>query len=329
MTRAPADSEVIEALGGEVDGRPIRSLVRRPHRYATSAPLEEVRVATDGGPEVVMILKDLDRERLLGDARESKPPEVYEPRREIEAYRTVVGPAGIGPRLFAAVADGNRTWLLVAKVPGVELWQVGEFAVWERAAGWLGAMHARFAGRADELREANPYLLDHTREWYESWRDRALAAVSAGGDERAPALAEALREYGGVAAALAESARTLLHGELYPANVLVVVEEEPAGIYPVDWEMTATGPGAIDLAALAGGWAQDERERLARAYAAGIAAVRGTAPDRQLLAAELTRARLHLALQWLGWSADWVPPPEHAHDWLVEALAVAGELGLA
>jgi len=36
----------------------------------------------------------------------------------------------------------------------------------------------------------------------------------------------------------------------------------------------------------------------------------------------------HLALQWLGWSADWTPPPEHARDWLVEALAAAERLGL-
>jgi hypothetical protein len=28
-------------------------------------------------------------------------------------------------------------------------------------------------------------------------------------------------------------------------------------------------------------------------------------------------------MQWLGWSAEWMPPAEHRHDWLGEALALA------
>ena len=35
----------------------------------------------------------------------------------------------------------------------------------------------------------------------------------------------------------------------------------------------------------------------------------------------VTSASLLVALQWLGWSDDWTPPPEHRHDWLSEALA--------
>ena len=76
-----------------------------------------------------MILKDLDRERLLGDARTSKPPLLHEPRREIETYRRIIGPAGIGPRCYASISAGEpeRHWLLIEKVSGIELWQVGEF----------------------------------------------------------------------------------------------------------------------------------------------------------------------------------------------------------
>ena len=32
--------------------------------------------------------------------------------------------------------------------------------------------------------------------------------------------------------------------------------------------------------------------------------------------------------QWLGWSPSWSPPPEHAHDWLNEALTLAEKLSL-
>jgi hypothetical protein len=31
----------------------------------------------------------------------------------------------------------------------------------------------------------------------------------------------------------------------------------------------------------------------------------------------------------LGWASRWSPPPEHAQDWLGEALGLAEKLGLA
>ena len=125
-----------------------RALRRRPYRYATSAPLEEVTVRAEGGAEAALILKDLARERLLGDAPrgEARVP----PRARAARSRPtggILGPAGIGPRCFAAVADSAaRYWLLLEKAPGVELWQVGEFAEWEDVAVWLGALPRRVRG---------------------------------------------------------------------------------------------------------------------------------------------------------------------------------------
>ena len=55
-----------------------------------------------------------------------------------------------------ADADRPRYWLLLEKVAGVELWQVGDFAVWEDVARWLGAFHARFF---DETRGRHSGLL--------------------------------------------------------------------------------------------------------------------------------------------------------------------------
>jgi hypothetical protein len=40
----------------------------------------------------------------------------------------------------------------------------------------------------------------------------------------------------------------------------------------------------------------------------------------------LEDARLLVAVQWLGWSDGWRPPPEHAHDWLADALDAAERL---
>jgi Ser/Thr protein kinase RdoA (MazF antagonist) len=331
VSQAPSDRELIDVLRQREGGPEILDLSRRPYRYATSAPLEEVRVRLGGGGEIALILKDLARERLLGDAPRTKPLFLYEPRREIETYRRVIAPAGIGPRCFGTLvdSDASRYWLLIEKVPGVELWQVGELEVWEGVAVWLGEFHARFEGRLEELRAANPYLLEHSESWFRSWGDRARSALRGSTDGRSAALDRALDRYSEAIGSLACLPRTFVHGELYPSNVMVVRQQGSVGVYPVDWEMAAIGPGLIDLAALVGGWDEEQRARLIAAYLRGQSEAGRTAREPDELAADLARCRLHLALQWLGWSTEWRPPEEHAHDWLGEALGLARELELA
>ena len=105
--------------------------------------------------------------------------------------------------------------------------------------------------------------------------------------------------------------RTLIHGEFYASKVLIAGDR----VAGVDWEMSGVGPGVLDLAALVTGWEGDYRG----AILAGYGDVSHEALDA---------AQLHLAVQWLGWSADWTPPPEHARDWVAEALQAAERLGI-
>ena len=325
MTQAPSDRELMNALREQGDGQDVVGLSRRPYRYATSAPLEEIHVDVSDGAGMDLILKDLSRDRLIGDAGATKPEFLHQPDRELETYRGILAPAGIGPRCVAAVSetDPARHWLLIEKVPGLELWQIGELSIWEEVARWLGAFHAAFSGRLDQVRDANPHLLDFSANWFRSWRDRALERLADSSDPRASSLGGALERYDEVVDSLARLPRTFVHGELYPSNVLIV-QGDPLRICPVDWEMAAIGPGLVDLAALVGGWGEGERRRLVGAYLDGSDGARE--PDA--VEDDLARCRLHLALQWLGWSGDWRPPPEHAHDWLGEALGLAGGLGL-
>jgi Phosphotransferase enzyme family len=330
VTTAVSDQELIDLLREHGAEKEVLALSRRPYRYATSAPLEELVVSTGDGVETSLIFKDLSRERLLGDARATKPEFLHQPLRELETYRHILAPAGIGPECVAAVADADqsRHWLLIEKVPGVELWQVGELSVWEGVARWLGGFHARFAGRLDELRSANPYLLELSADWFRSWCERARAALARSSDPRAPRLEGALGRYEQVVASLATLPRTFLHGELYPSNVLVVTDAQPLRVCPIDWEMAAIGTGLIDLAALVGGWEDAKRARLVAAYREGVGERGAAIPDPETLTPCLAGCRLHLALQWLGWSPDWRPPKEHAHDWVGEALMLVQELGL-
>jgi len=325
----PTDRELIDVLRAQEPGLRIAGISRRPYRYATSAPLEELSVALEDGSDLGLIFKDLSRERLLGDALAVKPRDLHEPERELETYRLILDRAGVGPRFFAAVstAEPLRRWLLIEKVRGVELWQIGEFEIWEHVASWLGEFHARFEGEVEGLRTLKVPLIEHTAGWYRDCRDRAKRSLLASGDPRAPQLTESLDHYEEVVAALARMPRTLVHGELYPSNVMIVESESPVRVCPVDWEMSALGPGLIDLAALVGGWEEPERERLVKAYARGVEA--GGAAPSPSLSADLASCRLHLALQWIGWSSEWTPPAEHAHDWVDEALDLVEELGLS
>jgi aminoglycoside phosphotransferase (APT) family kinase protein len=335
VTVAPSDRELVELLGGG----DTTILSRSPYRYATSAALEQLRVRVDDA-QMELILKDLSQERRLGEARTTKPAFLYDPAREIETYRRILAPTQLGPHFFAAVSDDDppRHWLILEKVPGIELWQSGEPSVWEAVARWLGQFHVQFAQRLDEVSAANPHLLDYSSEWFRIWRHHAAAGLAASGDRRARLLEAALERYEEVVSALDCLPRTLVHGEFYPSNVMVVPTEGDVRVAPVDWEMAAIGPGLIDLAALVGGWSQPAQRRLVTAYLEGAGGqdvdarpVKHNATGSEMtqtVASGLDRCRLHMALQWLGWSAEWTPPRDHARDWLGEAIELAEQLGL-
>ena len=51
-------------------------------------------------------------------------------------------------------------------------------------------------------------------------------------------------------------------------------------------------------------------------------------PDAKEFGFALDCARLHLAIQWLGWSPEWTPPPEHARDWHAELPRLLERVGL-
>lgn len=322
MTPPDDDPEFRAALGRAAGAGRVAGVRRRPSAYRTSSPVEEVDLELVDGTTVPLLLKVLGRAAQSPDVRRVKPAFLDDPGREVEAYRAVLPAAPAGPpACYGAVCDpaAGRHWLLLERVAGRELYQVGEVEAWEAAARWAAGLHARFAGRPGPPAAR---LLAYDGDYYRAWAGRAAAFAPAHARPRLAALAG---RYDRVIERLLALPATVLHGEFYPSNVLVV--DGPAGwrVCPVDWETAAWGPGPFDLAALtAGKWTEAERAAFARAYHAGLAS---PGPVEELLA-DLDWCRLHLAVQWVGWSADWVPPAAHAHDWLGEALALADRLGL-
>ena len=332
----PSDDEVVRALedGLRSQGEPgvVAALERAPYAYATSFPLEEVEARLGDGRRLQLILKDLTWERLLGDARHTKPRFLYEPRRPIDTYRRILAGTDLGVRCYAAVADdrNRRYWLLLEKVAGVELWQVGTFATWESVARWLARLHRAFAAEeGDGVLERNRFLIRYDEALFGTWPARALEAAEArgAGTQDRRRLADIATGYGEVVQTLCALPPTFVHGELYPSNVLVDERAPETKVWPIDWEMAGLGPAYLDLVALTAGWDGGKQWRLVDAYVEELGTARWRREGHEL-ARVLECCRLHYALQWLGWSATWSAPPEHARDWLGEALEVGGRLGL-
>jgi aminoglycoside phosphotransferase (APT) family kinase protein len=322
------DGELERAIEGRIG--PVVSLGRRPWEYSTSAPLELITVRLHEGPVREFVLKHLSPRTMPEHARVVKPAFVVRPGREIAVYRHLLAPAGIGPALIASVSsDADATyWLLTERVEGIELYQVGDLAIWCSCAAWLAGMHERFATvNLDEARRESA-LVSYDREWYAAWMTRALtffAETDPAGSRRTRAALQWLAQrYSKVIDAMAAWPSTIIHGEFYASNVLCGDAIGNRRVCPVDWEMTAIGPGIVDLAALTlGRWRETDRDAVIAAYAE----VSKTLPPAEATEAVML-AQIHLSVQWLGWFGPYQPPPEHRLDWLNDAIERAEALRL-
>jgi hypothetical protein len=90
----------------------------------------------------------------------------------------------------------------------------------------------------------------------------------------------------------------------------------------------AEKPRLLAEARPSGGWTSEQKDAMAIAYYDALPATRIANYDRQTYLTDLEYCRLHQAVQWLGWSPFWSPPPEHAQDWLKEALQSAELLNI-
>jgi hypothetical protein len=344
----PASATALQSALEQVFARqfdPERRMIgvdRRASAYHSSYALEELDVRFSDGTVLPILLKDVSRQGLLDDARRVKPAFLHDPLREVEVYRLLLAARNLGTaRYYGSIVDpqAGRYWLFIEKVPGLELYQVGDFAIWEEAARWLARWH-RIWSPAEPLDERlASHLLTYNADYYRLWIERARAFVGT------PAIERLCKRYDRVIERLASMPAALIHGEFYASNVLVQAEPSALRICPVDWEMAAVGPGLMDLAALASGrWTEAEKTSLAMAYHSekGVGSLYfpndaaesdgpGLPPpfsDPRRLLEDLDYCSLHLAVQWLGWSPHWQPPAEHAHDWLAEALRLADKLNL-
>jgi hypothetical protein len=307
-------------------GRIVR-LGSSPCADRTSFNLIDIEVDLDDGSICQLLLKDLGLKNLHESARRVKPSFLYNPMREISTYQAILAPIRLGTaHFYGAVVrpDEDHYWLFLEKVSGLRLSQVRDYSAWLESARWLAHLHCRFAEQGDYLTRLAP-LLRYDAAFYRLWLERALKFKSF----KLPKVDwEALvGKYERAVERLILLPSTLIHGEFYASNILVRDTYERFRICPVDWETAAVGPGLIDLAALSSGaWSHRERTEMAAAYLDTVVSEGMPAfPLNDLLSA-LDDCRLHLAIRWLGWAANWSPPTENAHDWLAEAIALSEKM---
>lgn len=322
MTRAPAGiprraapTEVRAALEAAL-GRRLARFEVRPSPYASSHPLDEIDAETTDGERLALVFKDCGATTAAG--RRTRPRSLLDPGRPIAVHHRLLPHAPPGPpRLVAAVEDPvrERWWLFMERVDGTRLAFVGEMEGWRDAARWLASFHARFADGIDP--DVARRLLVHDAGTCRRWLARALSGP------RGAALGPVADRWEGLVERVAALPVTLLHGEFYADNVLVVPGDGGWRICPVDWETAAIGPGLLDLAALvSGSWDELARRDLALAYRDALATASGETSPVEAFLAGLELCRILVAVQWLGRLGPHVPPPWQRHDWLDEALSL-------
>lgn len=305
----------------------ILNLRRRPSPYRTSFPIEELDVESADGNCYQMMMKNLDWNALTEEGRRAKPDFLHNPQREIELYQSMLMPTRIGsPHCYGAFVDPSAGvyWLFLERISGRELYQIGELDIWRRVAEWLAGFHA-LSYSSLNLRKQLAHLISYDEHFYRVWLQRSLSWAHSQNE----ALRWLTSRYDAVIERLLAMPTVVLHGEFYASNVLLAETTNGLGVYPVDWEMAACGPGLIDLAAItAGKWSDHERTILSLAYRDAWSAQGLPTPSREEFLTSLDYCRLHLAIQWLGWSPDWQPPADYRQNWLEEALSLARKLRL-
>jgi hypothetical protein len=314
--------------------RRVVALQRHPSAYWSSHKVELVDIRLDDGNTLAIFFKQLGRKGLVEAATDIKPLFLDNPLREIETYRGILNPLGLGtPACYGTLVDpaAERYWLFLERVSGSMLSQLGDLVHWLEAARWLGGFHARLQGDAEHW-QGSGTLLIHDAGYFRRWLVRARTFVGSSDRcsvEQRRRLDWLAARYEQVVEVVMSLPRTVIHGEYYPSNVLVTEESGQVRICPVDWEMAAVGPGLLDLAALTTGrWTDAERAALYHAYRTALTPGLESSPNLGALPTMLDHCRIHLAVQWLGWSPQWVAPPEHRRNWLGEAVELAEGLGL-
>ncbi|HMB93642.1 MAG TPA: aminoglycoside phosphotransferase family protein [Rhodothermales bacterium] len=309
----------------------VKELERRASAYSSSYAIEELDVTLDDGSRLEMIFKNLSPSAMTPNAKWVKPAFVCDARREIDVYHTLLSSVSLDVATYYGASFSRkqkRYWLFLERVAGIPLWQNGDISIWKKTARWLAHMHIRLQQVCTKGPSSRRWL-HYDEAFYRQWMRRAVHHIYRRKPDSWQSFKRVINRYGRVVQRLTVLPQGFIHGEFYPSNVLVQQHEDGVRICPVDWEMAAIAPPLMDLSALiSGSWTRDEQVAIATAYQQVIVTEQGMALALDELMTGIDACQLFQAVQWLGWSLRWDPPPGHATNWLQQATTAAERLDL-
>jgi hypothetical protein len=274
-------------LGGKVT-----VLARAQHEYWSTHPAEVVTCRTGGGTTLRLLCKYSGGADSLAHGHRGGVAYEAEVSRRVLAFPEVSTPRLHGTHFDPAT---GWTWLVLEYLDDcLRLEMTAGDAAHTRTARWLGAFHAAHERLSDDPSHA--FLSRYDEQYYAGWvgRARRFARPLEG---KVPWFAAVCDAAGDLFESLLSAPQTVIHGEFYPKNVLLLTRR----VIPVDWESAAIGPGEIDLAALVEGWG----ERVSRACVTAYLRARGAGGDRAAIGRRLDAARAYLCFRWLGDRPEW------------------------
>jgi hypothetical protein len=278
-------------------GRPVEIVHTEwePVEYASTHPIDRLRVRLGSGELLPMIFKRLRSEPVDG-GREELPKGNH---REVAIYRQLLADQRFGaPALYASVFDEvqGRYWLFLEDVGEQALEEVG-MGTWFAAVRWLAEMHGAYLEREGELRELD-CLQDHGLQYYHTIARIARQNLSLAGSTELGRFDHLMSDFEVVIAHLSSQPRTLVHGDIFEHNLMV---QPGPRIRPIDWESAAIGLPALDLARLLDGWEGPERQSLVSLYLDTLAFHARAPIDTASIELALDRCRLISGLIHLAW----------------------------
>lgn len=266
---------------------------REGNPYESTSPSEVVTCRLPDGDSLRVLCKYGTRAESRRDDHRSGVP--Y----EVAVYRHVLAPIGMStPRFYGSYHDpvDGRLWLVVEYADDGERLSrsSGAYPGVVAAARWIGRFHA-----LNESRLADPalaFLNVYDRRYFAGWIERAAACTSAVQREY-PWLGQIWDRADQALDRLASLPRTVVHGEFYPANVML----RGLGVCPIDWESAAVAGGELDLVTLVEGWPPHLVAESEHAYAAARWADGAPADYRE----RLDGSRMYWSIRWLGDRPEW------------------------
>jgi Ser/Thr protein kinase RdoA (MazF antagonist) len=309
----PTDAPELQRCLREVLGS---QSVRLVDRERLKADVHRLRVAGDGDERSVVV--------KWSDS-------VVARRCRLVAWRWLpaAGLEDLGAPLLAVAADpnGEGAWHIYEDLPGRPLStdRPVESEV-EAAIAAIARVHTAFAEHP-LLREARLWGGDRGIHFFSSnIRDAVIALHSLDASAARDALLQRMSrlenegsERAQVLAAVG-GPETLVHGDLWPSNVIVPADEDSPAVHLIDWDEAGVGPIGFDVSTFLLRFDPSHRRWILDAYRRAVGRLAGwDLPDERELNLIFSTAAYARLASLLVWSV--AAPEDGEPDWLAERLA--------